>query len=157
MENKQFEPQQETPPSALTLEKVREIYSRTYSDDGKPDFSHIYPYYHQNVRFRDSIQVIEGRNKFIEMCDRLARRCSEIYMTVHDIAQNGNIIFLQWTMTTRFRKAPLTPMHGVTKLTRDHQGLIVEHRDHFDLWGDTFDAIPVIGKMYRWVMRKLLG
>jgi len=141
----------------LTLEKVREIYEKTYGDEGKPDFSHIYPYYHPNMRFQDCIQVIEGKEKFMEMCDRLARRCSELYMDVHDIAQNGNVIFLQWTMTLRFMKTPRTPLNGVTKLTLDEDGLILEHRDHFDLWGDSFDAIPGVGKLYRLFMKKVMG
>lgn len=146
-----------TATDGLNLDKVREIYSKTYGADGKPDFSHIYPYYHPQVRFRDSIQMIEGKEKFMEMCARLAKRCSELYMAVHDIAQSGNVIFLQWTMTLRFKKTPLTPLNGVTKLTLDDNGLIVEHRDFFDLWGDSFDAIPVVGKAYRLFMKTVMG
>ena len=145
------------PAPGLTLDKVREIYSRTYSDEGKPDFSHIFPYYHPDMHFQDCIQVIEGKEEFIKMCNRLAKRCSELYMTIHDVAQSGNVVFIQWTQTLRYMKTPLTPLYGVTKLTLNDEGLIIDHRDHFDIWGDIIDAIPGIGKLYRLFMRIVMG
>ena len=44
----------------LDTSTVRELWSRTYNASGKPDWSHLYPYYHPDVVFQDSIQRIEG-------------------------------------------------------------------------------------------------
>ena len=141
----------------LTLEKARDIYSRTKSPGGKIDISHIYEYYHPDMVFRDSIQVVRGREPFIEMSERLVSRCDELLMEVHNAAQTGNVIFVEWTMSMRFKKTPFTPLHGTTRLTLDDDGLILEHRDYFDLWGDSFDAIPRFGKLYRKFMHRMFG
>ena len=37
----------------LTVERVLDLWSRTYNREGKPDWSHIYPYYHEAIVFQD--------------------------------------------------------------------------------------------------------
>jgi hypothetical protein len=106
-------------------------------------------HYHPDVRFQDPIQQVQGRSAFIEMSERLVERCSELGAKVNDAAQTGDIIFLQWTMWLRFGPAPLSSIEGVTKLRLDAAGRVVEHRDYFDLWGDTLDSVPLVGGLYR--------
>jgi hypothetical protein len=60
-------------------------------------------------------------------------------------------------MTVRFGRTPLTPMKGATRITVDDKGLITEHRDYYDLWGDSLDAVPMIGKAYRLFMKTVMG
>jgi len=142
---------------ALNVETVAALWSKSYNTEGKPDWSHIYPYYHPQVVFQDSIQRIEGKAEFIAMCERLTERCEQLHMDVHSVAQEGNDIFLQWTMTMSFRKFPSTPIYGCTKLTLHEDGRIVEQRDYFDLWGDIFNKIPYFHRAYRRFMRKKFG
>lgn len=139
---------------ALTLEKAKQIFSVEVMKSDS-DASLIRTYYHPDVRFRDAIQELRGRDAFIEMLRRMEKRCSELDMVVNDAAQNGDVIFLQWTMKMRMGRSPLMIVEGTSKLRLDAQGKVVEHRDYFDPWGDTFDAIPVVGKAYRKLMKKL--
>ena len=142
----------------LTLEKTLEIFSQTRNEKGELSMEHMYPYYHPDVRFRDSIQTIHGLDKLKEMGDRLLRRCTKGYeMEVHDVAQNGNVIFLHWTMTTRYMGAPEAPLDGTSILTLNEDGLVIDQRDHYDFWGDTIETIPGLNKLYRWFMKTLLG
>lgn len=136
---------------------VRELWSRTYNTQGKPDWSHIFPYYHPDIVFRDSIQTIEGIGEFVALCRRLAERCRELRMDIHAVAREGDTIFLQWTMTMIFRKSPSTPVHGSTVLTLHEDGRIAFQRDYYDLWGDIFDGIPYFRKTYRKFMRRVFG
>ena len=48
----------------LNPETVRAVWSRTYNTEGKPDWSHIFPYYHEHIIFQDSIQRVEGKEAF---------------------------------------------------------------------------------------------
>ena len=57
------------PPLPLTVELALDLWSKTYNPDGKPDWSHIFPYYHKDVVFQDSIQKIEGLEAFEQMCE----------------------------------------------------------------------------------------
>ena len=141
----------------LNTASVLDLWSKTYNTNGKPDWAHIFPYYHPDIVFQDSIQRIEGKENFVAMCNRLTKRCKELRMDINSIVQDSNIIIMDWKMTMSFRKSPNTPIFGSTKLTLHEDGRIIEQRDYYDLWGDIFNGIPGFGKSYRKFMRKFFG
>jgi len=141
----------------LTPELVLELWSQTYNKEGKPDWSHIFPYYHEDIIFQDSIQRIEGIEEFTALCNRLTDRCEQLSMDIHAIAAKDSQIFFEWTMVMMFRKFPSTPMYGSSKLTLNDEGRIIEQRDYYDLWGDIFNGIPRFKKPYRRFMRRYFG
>ena len=141
----------------LNTDLVAELWSKTYNREGKPDWSHIFPYYHQNIVFQDSIQKVVGKEDFIEMCERLTKRCRSLHMDLFNIMQKDNVISMEWVMTMSFKKSPDTPLYGVTRLTLNEEGLILEQRDYYDLWGDIFNNIPHFNKFYRKNMKKYFG
>jgi ketosteroid isomerase-like protein len=141
----------------LNPETVRELWSRTYNTHGKPDWSHLFPYYHDDVVFQDAIQRVEGRAAFEALCHRLATRCRELRMHIVDVSQTGDLIFLEWEMTLTFTRYPSSTLYGCTKLSLGADGLIVRQRDYYDLWGDIFDNIPPLARAYRRFMRRKFG
>ncbi len=141
----------------LDAASVRELWSKTYNADGKPDWSHIFPYYHPQVVFQDSIQRIEGLDEFLAMCQRLTKRCEKLQMDIRSVVQESNVIFMDWKMTMVFRKTPSTPIYGSTRLTLHEDGRIIEQRDYYDLWGDIFNGVPFFKKPYRSFMRRFFG
>ncbi len=141
----------------LDINTVRELWSKTYNANGKPDWSHLYPYYHPKVVFQDSIQRIEGIEGFVALCERLTKRCESIQMEILSVAQNSDIILMDWIMTTAFKQYPSTPVYGSTKLTLHEDGRIIAQRDYFDLWGDIFNGIPYFKNTYRRFMRRVFG
>ncbi|MGA9517730.1 MAG: nuclear transport factor 2 family protein [Trichococcus sp.] len=141
----------------LTLELVKELWSKTYNTDGKPDWSHILPYYDDNIYFRDTIQEIRGIVEFKEMTDRLTERSKDLNMKLVKVVQQGNDIFIEWEMTISYKKYPSSILYGISRLTINEHGKIIEQRDYYDLWGDIFDNIPGFGKKYRKFMKKKFG
>jgi len=144
-------------PKPVNLDTIRELWSRTYNTNGKPDWSHIYPYYHPDLVFQDTIQRIQGIEAFTALCERLAKRCESLEMNIGTISQNGNVIFMDWIMTMSFRKYPPTPVYGCTRLVLHKDGRIIEQRDYYDLWGDIFNGIPYFKKPYRKFLRRHFG
>jgi hypothetical protein len=141
----------------LTPEQFRDLWSRTYNTDGKPDWSHIFPYYHQDIVFEDCIQRIEGIEDFKAMCARLARRAKQLSMEITSMAMEPGKIFFEWKMVMMFNKYPPTPVYGCTRLTLDDNNLILYQRDYFDLWGDIFNGIPYFRKPYRKFLHRYFG
>ena len=141
----------------LDAERVRDLWSKTYNREGKPDWSHIFPYYHQDIVFHDSIQRIEGKEAFVALCHRLAERCEQLNMEIHTMVQEGDHIFFEWTMTMVFRRWPSNPILGCTKLTLGADGRIIQQRDYYDLWGDIFNGIPYFRGPYRKFMHRYFG
>jgi limonene-1,2-epoxide hydrolase len=141
----------------LTADRVRDLWSKTYNRQGKPDWSHIFPYYHEDIVFQDSIQRIEGIDAFVALCNRLTRRCEQIDMDILAVVMEGRVILMQWKMQMMFRRWPSSPVYGCTKLTLGDDGRIIAQRDYFDLWGDIFNGIPGFRRLYRWFMKKYFG
>ena len=141
----------------LTLEAARDLWSRTYNTAGKPDWTHILPFYDKDVVFRDSIQELRGIEEFRAMTERLTKRSKDLSMNIVHAVQEGNIIFLEWEMTIKFKKNPSSVLYGTSRLTLNTEGKITAQRDYYDLWGDIFDNIPRFGKAYRRFMKKRFG
>jgi len=141
----------------LTADLALELWSRTYNTKGKPDWSHIFPYYHDRIIFQDSIQKVEGKKAFIEMCNRLTKRCEQLQMDISAVAYKPPVIFMEWKMTMIFQKTPSTPIFGCSKLTLANDGRIIHQRDYYDLWGDIFKNVPVMRRLYPKFMRRVFG
>ena len=141
----------------LNAETIKELWSKTYNTQGKPDWSHILPYYDQAIRFRDSIQELQGMEDFRAMTERLASRSNELSMKILRTAQQDSYIFIEWEMTLIFKKRPESTLYGSSRVTLSEEGKIIEQRDYYDLWGDIFDNIPRFGKAYRRFMKRKFG
>ena len=136
---------------------VKELWSKTYNTEGKPDWSHILPYYDKNIRFRDSVQELHGIDDFVAMTERLTKRSKDLKMNIVNVVKNDHVYFLEWEMTIKFKKNPSSVLYGASRLTLNDEGKIIEQRDYYDLWGDIFDNIPRFGKAYRKFMKKKFG
>jgi hypothetical protein len=141
----------------LTKDLVKELWSKTYNTESKPDWSHILPYYDDNIYFRDSIQEIRGIEEFTAMTERLTKRSKDLKMNIVNAVMEENIIFMEWEMTLSFKKYPSSVLFGSSRLTLNNEGKITEQRDYYDLWGDIFDNIPRFGKAYRKFMIRKFG
>jgi hypothetical protein len=141
----------------LTKELVLELWSKTYNTAGNPDWSHILPYYNDNIYFRDSIQEIRGIAEFTAMTERLTKRSKNLKMKIVNAVMQDNIIIMEWEMTLSFKKYPSSVLYGSSRLTLTKDGKIAEQRDYYDLWGDIFDNIPRFGKAYRRFMKRKFG
>lgn len=138
-------------------EQLKDLWTNIYNTEGKPDWSHILPYYDDGIYFWDSVQKIHGIDEFKAMTERLIARSNNLKMDIKNIAQNGNVIFLEWEMSLSFKKYPNSSVYGASRVTLDERGKIIEQRDYYDLWGDIFDNIPRFGKAYRKFMHKKFG
>jgi hypothetical protein len=139
------------------LTEIHRLWTTTYNTDGKPDWSHILPYYDDAIVFHDSIQRLEGKTAFEAMTKRLTRRSKSLDMELHTLMKDGSTIVMEWTMTMRFRIFPSSSMYGMTRLTLGEDGRIVYQRDYYDLWGDIADNVPLYKHLYRWFMRRFFG
>jgi limonene-1,2-epoxide hydrolase len=157
MHEKSTEQEKKSHSADLNAESLKELWSKTYNTEGKPDWSHILPYYDDNIYFRDSIQAIHGIAEFRAMTERLTDRSKDLKMNIVNVVIHENIAFLEWEMTIKYKKNPSSVLYGSSRLTLNEEGKIIEQRDYYDLWGDIFDNIPRFGKAYRKFMIKKFG
>jgi hypothetical protein len=140
-----------------SAEEIKDLWSKTYNRQGKPDWSHILPYYHKNILFKDSIQELTGIENFKEMTERLATRSKDLKMNIVRAMMQDKEAFIEWEMTISYKKRPSSVLYGCSRITLDEDGKIIQQRDYYDLWGDIFDNIPRFGKAYRKFMKRKFG
>ena len=157
MNEKPIEHKKDFNTSDLNAESIKDLWSKTYNTEGKPDWSHILPYYDEDIWFRDSIQELRGMEDFKAMTERLTDRSNDLTMNVVRAAQQDRDIFIEWEMTIKFKKNPSSVLFGSSRVTLNEEGKIIEQRDYYDLWGDIFDNIPRVRKPYRRFMKRKFG
>jgi hypothetical protein len=138
-------------------EQLTDLWTNIYNTDGKPDWSHILPYYDDEIHFKDTVQEIHGKKEFTAMTERLIKRAGNLKMEIKNSSQSENVIFLEWIMTLSFKKYPNSSIYGSSRVTLNGVGKITEQRDYYDLWGDIFDNIPIFRSAYRKFMHKKFG
>ncbi|UCE11174.1 MAG: nuclear transport factor 2 family protein [Candidatus Thorarchaeota archaeon] len=139
------------------IEQFTDLWTTIYNTKGRPDWSHILPYYDDSIHFRDCIQEIHGMEEFKKMTERLTNRSQDLQMKIVNIVMEDKLLFFEWEMTLNFRQTRTSTIYGLSRLTLNDEGRIVEQRDYYDLWGDVFDNIPGVSKGYRMFMKKLFG
>ena len=77
----------------ISIETVKELWSKTYNTEGKPDWSHILPYYDKEVHFRDSVQELHGIGEFTAMAERLTKRSKDLSMKIVNAVMEDKIVF----------------------------------------------------------------
>ncbi len=138
-------------------ELLKELWTKIYDSQGRPNWSHILPYYAQDIFFKDSIQEIRGIHEFTAMTERLIKRSGSLKIEIKNIVQDGNVMFIEWIMTLTFHRLPSSSIYGSSRVSLNAEGKIIEQRDYYDLWGDIYDTIPVFGKIYRKFMYWIFG
>ena len=138
-------------------EQFVELWTNIYNTEGKPDWSHIIPYYDDSIYFRDTIQEIHGIKEFKAMTERLVERSQDLKMKIVNILFEGNIIFFEWEMTLSFKKFPNSRLFGLSRITLNEESKIIAQRDYYDLWGDIIDNIPFLAEKYRKFIKKRFG
>jgi hypothetical protein len=91
------------------------------------------------------------------MTERLVKRSNDLEMEIVKIMMKNKTLFFEWKMRLSFGKYPKSTLYGISRLTLNPDGKIVEQRDYYDLWGDIFDNIPRFGNVYRQFMKKRFG
>jgi len=157
MSEKPSEKEKSVQTAPLNVESIKDLWSKTYNTEGKPDWSHILPYYDDDIYFRDSIQGLQGMEEFKAMTERLTDRSNDLTMHIVRAVQQNKDIFIEWEMTIKFKKNPSSVLYGSSRVSLNDEGKIIEQRDYYDLWGDIFDNIPRFGKAYRRFMRRKFG
>lgn len=134
-----------------------ELWTSIYNTGGKPDWSHILPYYSEDIHFQDTIQEIRGIQDFGAMVERLTRRSKELRFSIKNPVMKDDVIFMEWEMTISLRGTRTSTVYGASRIKLDETGKICDQRDYYDLWGDIYDNIPLFNRLYRGFMRKLFG
>lgn len=108
-----------------------------------------------DVRWRDPFVDVKGIDSAIAYILSWFNDLDGLHFIVKDFAVDGLIGFSDWTMKFRIRRNPrqLMEIWGVSKVTFNEKGEVIEHIDFWDS-SPFFESVPVLGKAVT-LIRKL--
>jgi hypothetical protein len=135
------------------LDEVARLFER-FPTEPERVLARVAELYAADLEFRDPLQALRGRDAFIAMNRKLLRTMREMRFEVGARAVRGDDGFMAWTMTVAPRLGPRMQVDGTTHL-RFRDGLVVAHRDHWDLLGGAMSSLPIVRAIYPRLVRHL--
>ena len=139
----------------ISEKDLQNLFNKPYGID-PPSREKWSELYNENVVFIDPTQKTKGLDSYIEVQEKLIRRCDDIFLKSHQVILNSDFGFVEWTLGLKIMGKEFV-YQGVTKLIFGKNGLIQEHRDYFDFCGPTFGPVPILGPFIRWLYSKFVS
>ncbi|MEN9218949.1 MAG: DUF2358 domain-containing protein [Gloeomargarita sp. DG_2_bins_126] len=100
-----------------------------------------YDIYAEDISFADPMMRVEGKQKYQEMIRFLATWLQNICLELHEMSQEGQVIYTRWTMswTAPLPWRPRVRVTGRSELTLNDQGQINRQIDYWD--GSRWDLL----------------
>ena len=148
----------ETKPTTIILGTPGQRLKKLFEEFGQTDEARVLDegqaLYAEGMRFQDPMQTIDGRPEYLAMCRRLLQRSKAIRFEVHSLVETPTELFMAWRMDMQPKLGPRVVAEGATHCRLDPSGKIVWHRDYWDLVGDVVGQVPVVGRLWRGVVKR---
>lgn len=128
----------------------REVISRLYQAFAARDHETMARCYAADARFSDPVFTDLRGTQVAAMWRMLCQRATDLRITYSDVSADGNSGAAHWEAWYTY-SATGRSVHNVIEATftfRD--GLIATHRDHFDLYRWTRQALGTTGLLLGW-------
>jgi len=157
MVNNPLHPMSMEVPITLPLDvlKLCQLFTKPYGV-AAPDEQQWRDLYAADVQFEDPTQKRTGIDAFIKAQQDLVERCDDVFLEAGAVAITGSQAFVEWRMGLKIKGIEFI-YPGVTRLQIGSDGRIMDHRDYFDFVGPTFEPVPVIGGLVRWIYRRFVA
>jgi ketosteroid isomerase-like protein len=132
-----------TDPNAALIQRFYEAFQRS-------DAEAMAACYAPDVQFSDPVfGVLRGREAS-DMWRMLISRATEFSLTFSDIETVGQTATANWVATYRFTQTGRKVVNRINARFMIRDGLIYEHRDTFDLWTWSRQALGLKGWLLGW-------
>jgi steroid delta-isomerase len=110
------------------------------------------------VRFKDPIQEVRGREKLKAIFTESSRTVTNSNVVIDAIAWAGEErAFVKWRYAGTIERINLRnwSVTGMSDIRLDQSGRVHSHEDYWDLAGGLFEHFPVIGWLFRRLRHRL--
>ncbi|HEX5678023.1 MAG TPA: nuclear transport factor 2 family protein [Alcanivorax sp.] len=116
--------------------------------------AHIDEVYARDLYFNDTLTTVYQRDKLKAHMLETAERLDYMSLEIQNRWQQGEDVFLQWIMETRFTilgsKRDVRTI-GISQLRFNDQGKVVFHQDFWDSSQGLDQQLPIVGGFSRWL------
>ncbi|VXC77631.1 conserved hypothetical protein [Pseudomonas sp. 8Z] len=127
-----------------------DLITRFYSAFQQLDAEAMAACYATDVRFADPVFTDLRGREAADMWRMLCSRAEDFSLTFDSVQADDHVGSARWVATYRFSATGRQVVNHIQARFAFHNGLIVEHRDHFDLWRWTRQALGSKGWLLGW-------
>lgn len=140
----------------MTVSPTLAAYARWYEAIAPERLDEARSLLAPDIRFKDPWNDVRGVDAFLRIHARMFAQVRHPRFAVLHIVQDGRVGYLRWRFDfsdKRGRRA--FSVEGMTEIHLDAQDRIVQHIDHFDVAGQIYERVPVLGAVLRAIRRRL--
>ena len=115
-------------------------------------------FYAENVSFVDPLGSIEGLSGLTRYYTNMYKGVKTIKFIFKNINASNNDYYAEWTMiysTDALKSGSEIKMDGLSHIRFNDQGLVIYHRDYFDMGAMVYEHVPVLGGAIRYIRKRL--
>lgn len=130
---------------------MKELIERFYTAFAAGDVETMASCYHQDARFSDPVfPDLDGKDEVMKMWRTLVGRSDDINIVLGDHAADGRGGTAHWTATYTFTTTGRPVVNEIDAAMVFRDGLIVDHKDSFDFWKWSRQALGTPGLLLGW-------
>jgi hypothetical protein len=142
----------------MTAETQIQRFVDFYNQLSAANLDSLTEVYHPEVVFIDPVHKISGLPALHEYFSHAYARLQSCKFEVINAAGQHQSGFVSWTMTFSHQaiaNGKLIQVEGCSALQFDADGLIVQHRDYYDLTDMVYQHVPVLNWLTALIKRKM--
>ena len=115
-------------------------------------------FYRDDAEFKDPFNDVCGVEAIQRIFAHMFTQVDVPRFVVSGRVADADGVVLIWTFHFRARWAPgdgTQAIHGVSHLVFDAEGRIARHRDYWDAAEELYMKLPLLGRLMRWLQRRL--
>ena len=130
---------------------MKELIERFYTAFAAGDVETMASCYHEDARFSDPVfPDLDGKDEVMKMWRTLVGRSDDINILLGDHAADDQRGTAHWTATYTFTTTGRPVVNEIDAAMIFRDGLIVDHKDSFDFWKWSRQALGTPGLLLGW-------
>jgi steroid Delta-isomerase len=122
----------------------------------RADVTRLGQFFHPQARFKDPFNEVQGLAPIQQIFGHMFDQVDEPRFVIHQAVAEGRQCFVSWDFMFRQRsgKQQRFTVRGATHWQFDSDGLIIDHRDYWDVAEELYAKLPVLGALMRWLRKQ---
>lgn len=125
-----------------------------YENLSESNLSRIKEFYDKNTFFKDPFNEVQGLQKMERIFQDMFENLTEPRFVIIDTIHKDNQALLTWEFSFRNKDITYT-IRGSSHLKMSESGLIIYHRDYWDVGEELLLKLPIVKNLYGMLRKKL--
>jgi steroid Delta-isomerase len=110
--------------------------------------------YHVDAYFKDPFNELIGVKAISKIYHHMFQQLIHPQFKILDSVIQDDALFITWDFTFQIKKKKESVLiHGSTHFKLNTEGLIIYHRDYWDVGEEIIKKVPVMGKLYLFLFK----